>query len=273
MQEPGRALLRQAVIKTQRDHLPLPLRQAAKRLAQVGIFDHARLLLVIPERVLERKARLAVFPLQGFRRTGGRLRGRDLLRLEPGLGGELRERRLTAERLLKAGARRADALRALLHAAADLDRTVIAQKAPDLPCDLRHGIRGKARAELFVKALHGLEKADAAELVQVVRLDAAAKKAPRHAPDESGVFLDHPLRRLHVTRLRAPQQRTRLFGNHARRRMRRHIVTVVPRPGTDLTRSVSMKLSMMVKPIPLRSSPPVVYIGVRACATSAMPTP
>ena len=223
--------------------------------------------------MLERKARLAVFPLQGFRRAGGRLRGRDLLRLESGLGGELRERRLAAERLLKAGARRADALRAFLHAAADLDRTIIAQKAPDLPCDLRDCICGKARAELFVKALHGLEKADAAELVQVVGLNAAAEKAPRHAPDESGVFLDHPLRRLHVTRLRAPQQRTRLFGDHARRRMRRHIVTVVPRPGTDLTRSVSMKLSMMVKPIPLRSSPPVVYIGVRACATSAMPTP
>ena len=136
-----------------------------------------------------------------------------------------------------------------------------------------HSIRRKARSELFVKALHGLEKADAAELIQIIRLNAAAEKAPRHAPDEAGVFLDHLLRRLYVTRLRAPQQRTRLFGDHARRRMRRHIVTVVPRPGTDLTRSVSMKLSMMVKPMPLRSSPPVVYIGVRACATSAMPTP
>jgi len=30
-----------------------------------------------------------------------------------------------------------------------------------------------------------------------------------------------------------------------------------------------MKLSMIVKPMPLRSSPPVVYSGVRACATSA----
>ena len=252
---------------------PTALRELAQRLTQSGIFDHALFLIVVPERVLERKARLAVFPLQGFRRTGGRLRGRDLLRLEPGLGGELRERRLVAERLLKAGARRADALRALLHAAADLDRAVIAQKAPDLPCDLRHSVRRKACTELFIKALHGLEKADAAELVQVVGLDAAAEKAPRHAPDEAGVFLDHLLRRLFVTRLHTPQQRTHLFGDHARRRMRRHMVTVVPRPGTDLTRSVSMKLSMIVKPMPLRSSPPVVYIGVRACATSAMPTP
>ena len=76
-----------------------------------------------------------------------------------------------------------------------------------------------------------------------------------------------------VPSLGAPEQVARLLGDHARRRMRRHIVTVVPRPGTDLTRSVSMKLSMIVKPMPLRSSPPVVYSGVRACATSAMPMP
>ena len=82
-----------------------------------------------------------------------------------------------------------------------------------------------------------------------------------------------PFCRCGVPSLGAPEQVARLLGDHARRRMRRHIVTVVPRPGTDLTRSVSMKLSMIVKPMPLRSSPPVVYSGVRACATSAMPMP
>ena len=178
-----------------------------------------------------------------------------------------------AERLLQARARRADALRALLDAAADLDRAVIAQKAPDLARDLWDGICRKARAVLLVKALHGLQKADTAELVQVVRLDAAAEKPPRHAPDQAGVFRDHLLCRCGVPSLGAPEQVARLLGDHARRRMRRHIVTVVPRPGTDLTRSVSMKLSMIVKPMPLRSSPPVVYSGVRACATSAMPMP
>ena len=34
--------------------------------------------------------------------------------------------------------------------------------------------------------------------------------------------------------------------------------TLVPWPGLEVTRRASMKLSMMVKPIPLRSSPPVV---------------
>ena len=148
-----------------------------------------------------------------------------------------------------------------------------AQKAPDLARDLWDGVCRKARAVLLVKALHGLQKADTAELVQVVRLDAAAEKPPRHAPDQAGVFRDHLLCRCGVPSLGAPEQVARLLGDHARRRMRRHIVTVVPRPGTDLTRSVSMKLSMIVKPMPLRSSPPVVYSGVRACATSAMPMP
>lgn len=43
--------------------------------------------------------------------------------------------------------------------------------------------------------------------------------------------------------------------------------------GEERTASESIKLSMIVKPMPLRSSPPVVYSGVRACATSAMPMP
>ena len=34
-----------------------------------------------------------------------------------------------------------------------------------------------------------------------------------------------------------------------------------------------MKLSIMVKPMPLRSAPPVVKLGRRACSTSGMPTP
>ena len=223
--------------------------------------------------MLECEAGLPVLLLQGLCGAGGRLGGSDLLGLEPGLGRELGERRLTAERLLQARARRADRLRTLLDAAADLNRAIIAQKAPDLSRNLRDGVCRKAGAVLLVKALHGLQKTDAAELVQVIRLDAAAKKPPRHAPDQASIFRDHPLCRRSVSRLSAPEQIARLLRDHARRRMRRHIVTVVPRPGTDLTRSVSMKLSMIVKPMPLRSSPPVVYIGVRACATSAMPMP
>jgi hypothetical protein len=55
--------------------------------------------------------------------------------------------------------------------------------------------------------------------------------------------------------------------------MRRSIVTVVPRPARERTFSVSIKLSMMVKPIPLRSSPPVVNMGALAFSISSMPQP
>ena len=51
------------------------------------------------------------------------------------------------------------------------------------------------------------------------------------------------------------------------------MVTVVPRSGTERTFRVSIKLSMMVNPMPERSSLPVVKSGVRACYTSAIPTP
>ena len=51
------------------------------------------------------------------------------------------------------------------------------------------------------------------------------------------------------------------------------MVTVVPFPGVERTFRLSMKLSIMVKPIPERSSLPVVNRGARACSTSGMPTP
>ena len=51
------------------------------------------------------------------------------------------------------------------------------------------------------------------------------------------------------------------------------MVTDVPRPGAEVTFMASIKLSMIVKPMPLRSSPPVVYMGWRARSTSEMPTP
>lgn len=140
MQDTGGALLRQAVIKPQGNDLPLPLRELAQRLAQGGVFDHALLLIVVPKRMLECEAGLPVLLLQGLCGAGGRLGGSDLLGLEPGIGRELGERRLTAERLLQARARRADRLRTLLDAAADLDRAIIAQKAPDLSRNLRDNV-------------------------------------------------------------------------------------------------------------------------------------
>ena len=60
-----------------------------------------------------------------------------------------------------------------------------------------------------------------------------------------------------VTRIRRADQAAHGVG-HPRRWSFRRMVTVVPRPGMERTRSLSMKPSMMVKAMPLRSSPPVV---------------
>ena len=51
------------------------------------------------------------------------------------------------------------------------------------------------------------------------------------------------------------------------------MMTLVPSPGVERTVSLSIKLSMIVKPIPLRSSPPVVYNGFLALPMSSMPRP
>ena len=55
--------------------------------------------------------------------------------------------------------------------------------------------------------------------------------------------------------------------------IRLRICTVVPFPGTDRTTNRSVKLSIIVKPMPLRSLPPVVYMGRRACSTFSIPRP
>ena len=58
-----------------------------------------------------------------------------------------------------------------------------------------------------------------------------------------------------------------------RREMRRRMVTVVPFPGTERTRRLSIKLSIMVRPCRRRYSSPVVKSGSLARSTSSMPTP
>ena len=68
-----------------------------------------------------------------------------------------------------------DLLRALFKPAADLYRAVVAQKATDLPGDLRHGIGRKLCAEPLVKALNSLEKTETAKLIEIVRIDPASK--------------------------------------------------------------------------------------------------
>lgn len=71
--------------------------------------------------------------------------------------------------------------------------------------------------------------------------------------------LQHLLAGLLVALRRGLQQFRRTVHRRAvRSAILRFIVTTVPLPFFERTVSASMKLSMIVKPIPLRSSPPVV---------------
>ena len=145
--------------------------------------------------------------------------------------------------------------------AAHLDGAVIPEETPDLTRDLRHGVGGELRTVVQIKPLHCLDEADAPQLIQVVRLHAAAVVALDDGPDQAAVFRQHLLAGLVVAALRPLQQGKHLAHRLMRAEILRRMVTVVPRPGVDLTVRRSMKLSMMVKPIPLRSSPPVVNRG------------
>ena len=85
----------------------------------------------------------------------------------------------------------------------------------------------------------------------------AAEEAARNAPDEPVVLLHELCAGQVVPRLRRPDQGILLRLHQRRFRICRFMVTVVPFPGFERTDSLSMKLSMIVKPMPLRSSPPV----------------
>ena len=121
----------------------------------------------------------SALPLDGFGARRRRLRAGDLLGGQGKRLRKLRERRLPPQLSREVLAGKANGGGALLEAPADLDGAVVTEKAPDLARDLRHGIGGKLRAVAQVEPGHGLEKAEAAELIQVVRVDAAPEKSPR----------------------------------------------------------------------------------------------
>ena len=132
-------------------------------------------------------------------------------------------------------------------------------------------------AYFFSQAITADEaKAEAAKLKQVVRVCTSAEKAPRYAPDKAGVAVYKSFAGFFVSAFGLYKQLFRYIFRHflpALTEILRRMVTVVPRPGFERTRRLSIKLSIMVKPIPLRSSPPVVNMGDRARLISGMPTP
>ena len=124
--------------------------------------------------------------------------------------------------------------------------------------------------------LHGLDQPQAAKLVEVVVIDAAAQVFAHDGLDQGEVALHERLLRIAVARARALEQGARLLGRErgapvpVRRRaalrgrpvghgsLRRPIrflsVTVVPLPAADSMTTSSMNASMTVKPMPERSS-------------------
>ena len=187
MQDAGAGLLGHAVVIAQGDDLLLPFGQLFDGGAQGDMLHQPLLRAVIAQYQLERKAVLSALALDAFSGAGGGLGKGDLLRADPGLRRKLRKLGLPADALLQQDARLTDLRRLFLDAAADLHNAVVPQEAADLAGDLRHGIGGKLGAVSDIKALNRLEKAHAAELKEIVRLHAAAKEAPRNAPDEAGI--------------------------------------------------------------------------------------
>ena len=203
---------------------------------------------------------VGVFLLEAVRRGGGQLRHGDLLRRQARGLAQLRQSRLPAQLGAQAFPGGVDGDALLPEAPAYLDEAVVPEVPADLPGDLGYGVGGKLGAVVRVKAPDRLEKPQTAQLVQVVRLHALAEVPADYRPDEAAVLLQH-LRRGGLVPLLGQGQEIQGAGGHwAGRRgwMRRRMVTRVPFPSWDRTARRSMKLSMIVKPMPLRSSPPVV---------------
>ena len=162
----------------------------------------------------------------------------------------------------------------LSDAAAHLYRAVVPQKTPDLPGDFGHSVGGKLRAVGRVKPLHRLEKANAAQLVQVVRLHPPADSTAARCSRSVRCFPAAPARQASLSPFWAPvQQRPSCSALIRRRRAARGDRFAAwsrwcPSPARSAPSAESIKLSIMVKPMPLRSSPPVVNSGCRACSTS-----
>ena len=127
--------------------------QAGKRLLQGHAFEQLFLHAVCTQDILEGKALLAGLALDGLGRAGGGFGSRDLLRRKAQRLGQLGNRRVAAEIAGQALTGLFDGGGALFHAAADLDRAVVAQKAADLSGNFGDGVGRKLRAVGGIKAL------------------------------------------------------------------------------------------------------------------------
>ncbi|CAN4044410.1 Phage integrase family protein, partial [Dysosmobacter welbionis] len=215
---------------------PLLLRQLIDGLPQGDPLHHALLRGVRAQHPLQGEA-VCGLPLEGLRRVRGDLHLGDLLRRQAGGLGELAEHRLPAQLLPQPLPNGVKCLSLLPHGAPHFYRAVVPEKATNLPGDFGHGVGGEAGAVVKVESLHRLQKPQAPQLVQVLRVHAPAVIPPHHAPDQAVVLNHRLLAGIPVPLLGRPQQLQR--GAHfvpcIRGASRLRITTVVPRPGVERT--------------------------------------
>ncbi len=193
-------------------------------------------LLVDVQRPVERVAAI------GERRLA---RLHDLLVRQPGRRGHLRRGRaapeLGGERLAHALDRR----RRVAHVARDADRPrAVAEVAPELAEDGRHGEGAERRAALGVEAVDRIHEADARHLLEILERLARARVPAREHEGEAHVALDEPVARLVVALGRAPPQRAfvlaTLRGTAADRRHASHGGSSIRRPEATMRDAISI---------------------------------
>ena len=84
------------------------------------------------------------------------------------------------------------------HRAAHADGVVVAQVAPDLADDHRHGVGGEAHVLCYVKVVKRLDQPDTANLEQVIHVLRAVVEALEHAEHQPQVAANELLARGHV---------------------------------------------------------------------------
>ena len=155
------------------DH-PLPFWQAGNRLPQSDFLHHPFFRFRVRQNVFQREAFVPRFSLNRLRGGGGRFGQGDFFRGKPGLTGNFLNRRFPAQRPGQTAAGGLDGRGLLFQAPGHLYRPVVPEEPPDLPGDFRHGVGGKLGSVGKVEPLHGLEKAKAPQLVQIVRFRSPA---------------------------------------------------------------------------------------------------
>ena len=168
----------------------------------VGIFpvahlvhDRQRVAALGIDRLVERDGRG-----DGVER-GGDLRGRQIERLRDLVDGRLAA--VLVGQLLSA---LQNAIGRVAQRPADADGAVVAQIPPQLPGNHRHTVGRKADVFRGVKVGDGLQKPDAADLKQIVRIFAPAQKPLHHRQDQLEISLHQTATRVHIPLLRALDQ-------------------------------------------------------------------